>query len=387
MISAFLLIALLGITGLVFDVGQIKVLRTQLQAGADASTLAAARELVSGLGPYASRTPAEAEAAARAVAVQYAALHRSGDLNSAYVDPNRDVNFGKATYDQATNTWTLEWGGTPANMVRVNLLRNQAGSANGDGPLPLVFGTLFQKLTADVRAYATAAVLPGYRFEIPPQSGYCCGIIPFSLDKETWDLVSGNFDSNDPLAERYELLPDNYKHHGDDTVTNVPDGKKEGDLYPYINDPLLPNAGNRGTVDIGFHGNSTQEIKDQIINGVCEVDLSAESNLYASEDEPLTLNGDTGLSAGFSSELIAIIGIPKMVPIFASTNPLNGNNADFEIVGWAPIVILAVDLTGDPAYKHIYFQPATISDECVVVDLDGEITEETSIFAKPVLIE
>ncbi len=99
------------------------------------------------------------------------------------------------------------------------------------------------------------------------------------------------------------------------------------------------------------------------------------------------MNGDTGLSAGFSSELIAIIGIPKMVPIFASTNPLNGNNADFEIVGWAPIVILAVDLTGDPAYKHIYFQPATISDECVVVDLDGEITEETSIFAKPVLIE
>ena len=53
----------------------------------------------------------------------------------------------------------------------------------------------------------------------------------------------------------------------------------------------------------------------------------------------------------------------------------------------ARTVILDVDLTGDPAYKHIYFQPATISDECVIVDLEGEITEETAIFAKPVLIE
>ncbi|NIL95737.1 MAG: hypothetical protein GTO53_00805 [Planctomycetales bacterium] len=274
-------------------------------------------------------------------------------------------------------------------MIRVNLLRNQAGSANGDGPLPLVFGTLFQKLTADVRAFATAAVLPGYRFEIPPNSGYCCGIIPFSLDKETWDLISATTPPTDPdMLARYNALPDDFSHDAaNNTVTNVGDGKKEGDLYPYFNDPLLPNSGNRGTVDIGFHGNSTQEIKSQITSGVCEVDLSAQGDLYASEDEPLTLNGDTGLSAGFSKELISIIGKPKMVPIFSGTNPLSGNNTDFEIVGWAAIVILEVDLTGDPDYKHIYFQPATVSDECVVVDLEGEITEESSIFAKPVLIE
>lgn len=389
-ISAFALIGLLGVTGLVIDVGLIKVTRTQLQAGADASDLAAAAELPFGLGAGATRTQAEVETAARLVAGQYALLHPAGELNAAYLDAGRDVAFGKATFDTGTNSWTLDWGGTPVNMVRVNLLRNQGGSGNGDAPLPLIFGSLFSKFTADVRGFATAAVLPGSRFEIPPGAGFCCGIMPFALDKETWELVSATEPPSDPdLLELYNALPDNYTHDAvTEAVTNTGDGKKEGDLYPYFFDPALPNAGNRGTVDIGHHGNSTRDIKDQIVGGVCQDDLDAHGDdLDASEDDPLILNGDTGLSAGFSSELISIIGQPKLIPIFASTNPLNGNNADFSIVDWKVIVVLDVDLTGDPAYKHIYFQPSTISDPCVVIDLEEEITEETSIFSTPVLIE
>ncbi len=376
-ISAFLLIGLLGVTGLVFDVGHIKVTRTQLQAGADASDLAAAAELPFGLGVGATRTQAETEAAAKAVAVNYSALHRSGDLSSAYVDPDRDVEFGKATYDTGTGTWTLNWGGTPVNMVRVNLLRNQAGSSNGDVQLPLIFGSLFQKTTANVRAWATAAVLPGSRLVIPPGSGITCSILPFALDLESWELVEAG------------TGPDNYTWDpdADPPVSTPGDGIAEADLYPHT-DETLPNSGNRGTVDIGHHGNSTADIKRQILNGTNEADLAdLGGEVSASEEDPLILDGDTGLSAGFESELISIIGQPRLIPIFSEVDEGNGDNAQFTIIKFVPVVILSVDITGMPATLHVDFQPSTISDACVVIDLDEEITEETSIFSTPVLIE
>ncbi|MDH3717272.1 MAG: Tad domain-containing protein [Planctomycetota bacterium] len=388
-ISAFVLIALLGVAGLVVDMGFVKVTKTQLQAGADASTLAAAAELPLGLGPGAPRTQAEVETAAEAVAVNYAALHRSGNLSAAYVDPGRDVEFGKATYDTATGTWTLNFGATPVNMVRVNLLRNQVASNNGDVQLPLFFGGAFNTANANVRALATAAVLPGSRFEIPPGSGFTCAIIPFAMDLESWELL----DPPDP--ETIPTGPDEYSWDpdADPPVSSGGDGIPEGDLYPHVSfpnpDPTLPNAGNRGTVDIGHHGNSTNDIKRQLLYGTNETDLSYHGGgVSASEENPLILDGETGLSAGFESELQAIIGQPRVIPIFSETDSGMGDNAQFTIIGFEPIVILAVDITGAPETLHVTFQRInTISDPCVVIDLDEEVTEETSLFSTPVLIE
>ena len=59
----------------------------------------------------------------------------------------------------------------------------------------------------------------------------------------------------------------------------------------------------------------------------------------------LHLNGDTGISAGVKDELASIIGQPRIIPIFSSVvGP--GNNADYTIVKFVGVRILAVKLTG-----------------------------------------
>jgi len=76
-------------------------------------------------------------------------------------------------------------------------------------------------------------------------------------------------------------------------------------------------------------------------------------------DGTLHLNGDTGISAGVKDELASIVGKTRFIPIFRSVvGP--GNNADYTIVKFVGVRVLAVKLTGSSSGKYVMVQPANI---------------------------
>jgi hypothetical protein len=78
--------------------------------------------------------------------------------------------------------------------------------------------------------------------------------------------------------------------------------------------------------------------------------------LEFNDEGELDLNGDTGISAGAKDELTAIMGDPRLIPIFSKVaGP--GNNAQYTIVHWAGIRIMEVKLTGAMNQKRVIIQP------------------------------
>jgi hypothetical protein len=123
------------------------------------------------------------------------------------------------------------------------------------------------------------------------------------------------------------------------------------------------SPGNRGTVDIGGSNNSTSDIARQILHGISSSDFASLTasgrTLEFDACGKLYLNGDTGISAGVKDELAAIIGKPRVIPIFESVTG-NGNNAEYKIVRWQGIRIMAVKLTGSMSQKHVTIQVAPV---------------------------
>jgi hypothetical protein len=77
------------------------------------------------------------------------------------------------------------------------------------------------------------------------------------------------------------------------------------------------------------------------------------------------LNGDTVISAGVKDELASIIGEPRAIPIFENVTG-NGNNANYTIVKWQGIRIMAVKLTGSMSKKHVMIQVCPLLTKGVI---------------------
>ena len=138
------------------------------------------------------------------------------------------------------------------------------------------------------------------------------------------------------------------------SITSGADDVLEVDLYP----ASTGSPGNRGTVDIGVNNNSTSHLGNQIRYGITEEDLSyhggsLDFNAYGE----LELGADPGLSAAIKADLTAIIGEPKIIPIFRALTG-NGNNVVYTIVKWVGIRVVYVKLTGND--KHVFVQPAKV---------------------------
>ncbi len=134
------------------------------------------------------------------------------------------------------------------------------------------------------------------------------------------------------------------------------DGIREVNLYPQG----TGSPGNRGTVDIGGANNSTADIARQIVYGISQQDLiDLGKPLTLDSSGTLTLNGDTGISAGVKDELASIKGKTRIIPVFSTVSG-NGNNAVYTIVQWVGVRILDVRLTGAMKSKQVIVQPAPI---------------------------
>jgi hypothetical protein len=145
--------------------------------------------------------------------------------------------------------------------------------------------------------------------------------------------------------------------------------------------------GNRGTVDFGGLNNSTADLARQIRYGMNDDDWAALADQGITElrwdTEPLSIQGDTGLSAGIKDDLESIKGQPRAIPLFSSVSG-PGNNAIYTIVRFVGVRIMYVKLTGSPAQKTVVVQPAPFSDFSVIPG-EVEITPD-SIMTSPGLV-
>ena len=257
----------------------------------------------------------------------------------------------------------------PYRAVRVTLRKTESFN----GQVPLFFANFFGQSGRNMTVEATAAMAWQVKgFSSPSSYGSSnLGILPFAIDENTWNamLNGGGTDS--------------YRYDFDRSiVSSGSDGIREVNLYPQG----TGSPGNRGTVDIGGANNSTADLARQIVYGISAQDFTELGKpLILDSNGTMTLNGDTGISAGVKDELASIIGLTRIIPVFSSVSG-NGNNATFTIVRWVGVRILAVKLTGAMNSKYLMVQPATVLARNVVPG-DASRTWSSTIYSPVVLVK
>jgi len=158
LLTGFSLVAIFAFVALSVDTGRLVLTETQMQNAVDAAALAASQEITvaaqaaaSGGGSGGTATQA-AVAAARVMAADVAGA------NDVYVNPDTDVQFGSRHFDVATETWSVQWGVSPYNVVRVTARRTESDATLPDGELPLLFGWAVGRSQVPLQTSAVAYV-------------------------------------------------------------------------------------------------------------------------------------------------------------------------------------------------------------------------------------
>ncbi|MDX1963413.1 MAG: pilus assembly protein TadG-related protein [Pirellulales bacterium] len=347
MLTLFLLVGLLGCVAFAVDLGYLSMARTELQRTADAAALAAGWDLLNNNAVKFDFDMQAEITAARAQAQSYSLLNTVCNTGPSLDANTSNSQSGDIVIGYLSNpsdpacAWSFN-NSQLFNAVQVTVNRG----INQNGEVPLFFSRIWGLTGQTMSATATAALNNNFGgFEISSGGGGNLQILPFALDEVTWNaLMNGNGSDN------YSYDP------ATGNVTSGSDGVLEVNLYPQG----TGSPGNRGTVDIGGGNNSTNDIARQIVDGISPADLEALGKpLKLNESGELTLNGDTGISAGVKDELASIIGQPRIIPIFRTVvGP--GNNATYTIVKFAGVRLLNVKLTGSMSSKKVMIQPARL---------------------------
>ena len=371
-----MLLIVFGIAAFTVDFGFINVTKGQIQNAADSAAHAAMQELVRGIGPGATVSADTARENAGQTAKTMVQQFQSGDVSSTKLSIERDLRFGRRSWDPVFGRWVQDWDAAPYNMVEVTVRRNRAAGA----PLGSIFAKVFGFASFDLEARSVASVAPVTGFGLPSGSSSTIALLPIALDLTTWNNLVNQIQTgtNNGFQDRYRY------NSLTGAVSSSADGTPEVNIYPDANSNMP--SGNRGTVDIGSSGNSTADLKRQIQFGINAADLSFFPNgeLKFNSNGVLYLNGDTGISAGIESALKAVIGDTGAMPIFIDVSG-PGNNAQYTIVKFVGVRIMAVKLTGGPTQRYLYVQPASYSTSfttrgAVPVNVD-------TMLSQPLLIE
>ena len=346
-LTAFLMIVMIAFVAFGVDIGYIQNARVELQKSADAAAMAAAWELVDDDWLTGTVDMTDNVTAARNSAVEYAGLNKVCQA-APVVDPNTgnsqygDVVIGYRSNDAGQNDPLDTSDPSKFNAVQVRVRRTSLQN----GEVPMFFGRALGMDSVASEAIATAALGNNFGGFRTPAEGETLGIMPFALDKQTWDNLINN-----------GIGSDNWQWDAEcEQVVAGGDGIKEVNLYPQS----TGSPGNRGTVDVGGSNNSTSDLARQIVDGISRQDMiDLGKPLEFDANGKLYLNGDTGISAGVKDELASIKGETRIIPIFESVSG-NGNNANYTIVQWAGVRILDVKLTGSMSSKRVIIQPANV---------------------------
>ena len=187
-LTAFLMIALMSMIAFAVDLGYLEVTKVELQRTADSAAIAGAWELA----PTAASTNGDMSgqiSSARTKAVQFAALNpvqtlapvvdsntsnsTSGDVVVGYLaNPSNPAASINTQYPNRSNTVQVQ-------------VRKTLASANG--AVPYFFARALGLTSQDMQATATAALINNVGGFQTPTNGGNIQILPFALDKQTWD--------------------------------------------------------------------------------------------------------------------------------------------------------------------------------------------------------
>lgn len=331
---------LVSMLAFAIDIGYIAVSKADARRTADAAALAACWKVYDGAVSNVNPALLENEVlnAASSIALSNPVCN-SGPLLSRQ-EQNADFELGYMA-SLSGNDPIVSDNSKPYRAVRVRIQKTEGLN----GQVPLYFARIFGQTGRNLSVESTAAMATKIKgFSVPSGgSSNTLDLLPFALDQSTWDamLAGGGADQY-----RFDALQNK--------VLSGSDGIREVNLYPQG----TGSPGNRGTVDIGGANNSTSDIARQIVHGISEDDLiDLGKPLVLADDGKMSLNGDTGISAGVKDELASIIGQTRIIPIFSNVSG-NGNNAMYTIVRWVGVRVLAVKLTGPMNGKYLMVQSA-----------------------------
>lgn len=358
-LTALMTTMLIGFVALAVDTSVLAVARNQLGIASDAAALAGASALADErrLNPNANLDLIfnAARVRAREFAEQNQVLGTMPTVfENSSNDPSGDIVLGRIANpaNPASPFQTDASLQSNYNSVQVRVAR----SAERGGIVPTFFAKVMGIHGSSVQVTGTASALnysvAGYTSE-PNKNA---DLLPFALDRTTYEEMI------DPSIQ----TSDNYTINlSTRAVSNGPDGIKESVLFPTWKGP-----GNWGTVNIGVSNNSTNTLRDQILDGVTPQQLKT----YAGGELTLNLtdafgkkyvmlDGNPGISAGMKSALEEIIGQPRTLPIYEWASG-NGNNMEYKIVDFAPVRVMAINFQGNP--KYVIVQPAITRDPTAI---------------------
>ena len=274
-VVALATIPLLGMVAFAVDYGYLLKAKSDLQRAADATALAAVLSLEPTANGYQDLE------AVRAVVREYAAANTGGEFTVL----DSDITIGR--FEPSTIYTNLQIVQTGIyDTVRVTLRRD--GNANPRAPLFFAKAIGFSE--ASVTATATAALQKAQGLKAGSD------ILPFGIPLSEWESM--NTGSSWNIYGDGRIL--------DDWGNEIP--------------------GNWGTIDVGYSGNSTDDLNDQILNGLQQTDLDA---LYETGTIPTSthinafyamwLDADTGLSVGLKQSIYQIIGQQRLIPYLRYT--------------------------------------------------------------------
>lgn len=357
-IFAVTLPVLLICCALATDVGVVMTTRSELQSAADSAALAAAARILEKRGEYVLANPLDDSipmdgfhSDAQAAAAEFAGKHKAGgkvlsirsseDVNFFYVDPTTRVS-SPASSEQL-------------NSVVVTTRRDTLANA----PLQLFFANVFGFKQMNVTAEARATFFDQISRIGPPPRDRKSTLMPFAIKKEHWDalleaqLSGENIDiDGDNKAD----IKDALSYSEDNGTRTRQNGIPELRMFPGDKNDLT--AGNFGTVDIGGFSESTDRVKEQILNGPTGDQISYHDGGF-DFSEPFTMSGDPGISAGMKGALNEIIGEARTIFLYSEVEQ-PGSKAAYTIIGFVGIRVMAEDLTGSP--KGIWIEPAPVEE-------------------------
>ena len=344
-LTAVLLVPLIGMLAFSIDVGYLLKKRAELQRAADSAALAAVQDLIPD--PYGNQDLDQVRAAVR----RYTESNITDVSGFTVLDS--DITIGRFDPNTVYSNFTILDGGI-FDTVRVTLRRD--GSANS--PIPLLFGGIFGIVDSEVSATATA-ILQKATYLRPG-----VGVIPFSIPENEWNNTSDG---------------DNWSIYGDGHIV---DGSG------------TTLSGNWGTLNLGISANSTATINDQVLNGLQQVHLDGlygegriPNNESIDASQTWSANGDQGLSGGMKSSLQAIQGETRLIPIFSAVAN-QGSTLEFTVTGWAVAILVDSHFHG-AKNTYVEIQKAYTFDGVLRPNRDLSVTEGVieGAYTSPVLVE
>jgi Flp pilus assembly protein TadG len=369
-LTAVLMIVLLGMAAFAIDVGWMVVSEAELQNAADAAALAGAGQLMAPCVQFSLPTQtaanqasilSAAQAGATGSARTFAGKNKAGGVSSLLLLDD-DVEFGytdaKGGYTKYTGN--AQYAASFPNTIKVTLrLDNTPG---GNGPLSLFFGRVLGKGTTNLTATASATIYTGTVDNFVSTSN--ASILPMTLDVNAWNNFLATGQSSDGSTQ----LDAN--------------GMPQLRVYPSPN--LAP--GNFGMLSLNDSSNASSSIQGWIDTGLTASDLSA---LQASGLVPLSRHdstlwdweGTSGFKASGLNDLVVgktyllplfkpVVGTPgsnyqatdRVAGVATPGQSGTGQNAYYQVVQFVGIKITQLDKS-----SKAYFQPAAVLDPAAVL--------------------